>query len=59
MEALDTIISWNYDVGMGSLLGSESLEEEGLVAGDVVVLAVVVEDIRVRRKFAIEVFDAK
>jgi hypothetical protein len=38
---------------MGSLLGSESLEDEGLVAGDIVVLAVVVEDIRVGRRFAI------
>jgi hypothetical protein len=45
---------------MGILLGSDSLEDEGLVAGDVVVLAVVmVEDIRVGRRFAIEVFDAK
>jgi hypothetical protein len=40
---------------MGSLLGSDSLEDEGLVAGDVVVLAVwvLLVDIIEGRRFAI------
>ena len=41
--------------GMGSLLGSDSLEDGGLVAGEVVVVSAVVvgEDIEAGRRFAI------
>jgi len=49
-----------YDIYIKSLLGSEfSLEDDGLVAGDVVLVVLMGGDIVVWRRFAVEVFDAR
>jgi len=58
VEELDTIISPCH--GILDLLGSDPLCDDGLVAGDVEVLAVLtVDDMMVGRRSAREVIDAK